>query len=165
MKIISTKAFTLIETLVVVLIATVAFAGIYSTFIVGNQAWFYYNNSVAVKKEARRALFGMVKELREAQKVKVIQSHDGTALHFYRPSVGNVSYVWTNKGEDANKIIRRNRLNTRTMAQHISALSFELSHNTIVINLSAGKQTVAENVTQVTLRKKIALRSKTAMFQ
>jgi len=165
MNIANKKAFTFIETLVVVLISTVAFAGIYSTFIVGNMAWTHYNNSVAVRKEARRALFGMVKELREAQKVKVIQSLDGTALHFYRPSVGNVSYVWTNEGDDANKIIRRNRLNTRTMAQHISALSFEHSHNTIVINLSAGKQTAAENVNQVAVRGKIALRSKTAMFQ
>ena len=165
MKMINKNAFTFVEALVVVLISTAAFAGIYSTFIVGNKAWAHYNNSVAVKKEARRALFGMVNELREAQNVKMVQSHDGTALHFYRPSVGNVSYVWTKKGDSANRIIRHSNLDTRILAQHISDLSFEPFDNTIVIKLSAGKQTAMENAIQVALREKVALRSKTSMFE
>jgi hypothetical protein len=165
MKIINKNAFTFVETLVVVLISTAAFAGIYSTFIVGNKAWAHYNNSVAVKKEARRALFGMVNELREAQNVRVVQSHDGTALHFYRPSIGNVSYVWTRKGDSASRIIRHSNLETRIVAQHILALSFEPFHNAIMIELSAGKQTDTENAIQVALREKVALRSKTSMFE
>jgi len=165
MNIKNKKAFTIVEILVVVLISTVVFAGIYSTFIVGNKAWVHYNDSVAVKKEVRRALFSMINELREAENVRVIQSNEGSAIYFYRPSVGDVSYVWNRKGDDAKKIIRRNRLGVRTLAQHISTLSFQHSKKTIVINIAANKQTTKEDVTQIALREKITLRSKTVLFE
>jgi len=158
------KSFTIIELLVVVLISAVAFAGLYSTFLVGNTSWTYYNTSIAVKKEARRALFGMAKELREAEKIKVIHSANGIILYFYRPSVGNVSYAWSKEGDDAYRIIRHNQLNTRIIAQYISALSFEPSHNRIIVNITAGKQTTGENTNEITLTEKIALRSKTVKF-
>ncbi len=164
MKIRNRQAFTLVETMIVVLISTVVFAGIYSTFIVGNKAWAHYSDSVIVKKEARGALIGMVNELREAQKVRVIQGPNGSAVHFYRPAVGAVSYVWSKKGDDANRIIRYNRLNVRILAQYISALSFQYTKDAIVINIAASKLTTPENRTLFSLREKVALRSETALF-
>ena len=43
------------------------------------------------------------------ENVKVIQGAEGSAIHFHRPSVGSVSYVWSKRGDNANRIIRRNR--------------------------------------------------------
>jgi len=165
MNIRNKKAFTIVEVLVVVMISTVVFAGIYTTLLVGNKTWTHYNDSVAVKKEVRRALFGMVNELREAENVKVIQGAEGSAIHFHRPSVGTVSYVWSKKGDNANRIIRRNRSGVRIIAQHISTLSFQRSKKAIFINIAASKQTTSEDVTQIALREKVTLRAKTALFQ
>ena len=165
MNIKNKKAFTIMEVLVVVMISTVIFAGVYTTLIVGNKTWAYYNDSIAVKKEVRRALFGMVNELREAENVKVIQSAEGSAIHFHRSSVGAVSYVWSKKGDNANRIIRRNRLSVRIVAQHISTLSFQRSKKAIFINIAASKQTKNKEVTEIALREKVTLRAKTALFE
>ena len=164
-SVISDKAFSLVEIMVVVLISTVAFAGIYSTFAVGNKAWIHYNDVVVVKKEARRALFAMVNELREAENVRVIQSESGSALHFFRPKIGAVSYIWSTQGDNAYKIIRRSQRGVRIMAQHISVLTFENLQSMIAINITAGKQTTVGDFTQVVLREKVALRSKIPLFQ
>lgn len=165
MKIKNKCAFTLVEIMVVVLISTGVFAGIYSTFIVGNRAWGHYNDSIAVKKEARRALFGMVKELREAENVRVVQGPQQSTVHFYRPSTGAVSYSWSCEGDDANRIIRRNRSGVRILAQNISALSFQKLRNAVVIDITASKPTAAGDIMQVVLKEKVALRSKTTMFR
>ena len=77
MKIYNKKSFTLVETLVTVLISTVVFAGIYSTYIVGNRAWIHYSDSITTRREVRRALLVMANELRAAKNVRVIQGPDG----------------------------------------------------------------------------------------
>ena len=164
-SVISDKAFTIVEVLVVVMISTVVFAGIYTTLQVGNKTWMHYNDSIAVKKEVRRTLFGMVNELREAENIKVIQSAEGSAIHFHRPSVGAVSYVWSKAGDNANRIIRRDRLGVRILAKHISTLSFQRSKKAIFINIAASKQTKNKEVTQIALREKVTLRAQTALFQ
>ena len=165
MKIKIKKAFTIIEVLVVVMISTVVFAGIYTTLQVGNKTWVYYNDSVAVKKELRRALFGMVNELREAENIRIIQGPQGSAIHFHRPSVGAVSYIWNKEGEEANKIIRQGRKGARITAKYISTLSFRHFKNTIFINIGASKQTAQSDVTQIALREKVTLRAKTVLFK
>ena len=165
MKISDKNGLTLIEVLVVTALSTVILAGIYSTFIVGNRAWMYYSDSVAIKKEARRALFGMASELREAENVRVIQSPQGNALHFYIPDSGQVSYYWSHQGNDANRIIRRERLSSRILAQHISDLSFYNLKNAVVIDITTGKAKKSGEMASVSLREKVTLRAKTALFK
>jgi len=166
MKCQNKKAFSFVEIMVVVFISTIVFAGIYATFNVGNQVWLYYSASTSVKQEARKALLWMVRELREAQNVQVIAGGEGSAIHFYRPSVGAVSYTWSGQGGDARKIIRRNDLSTRVLAQNISMLSFEYLKNAVVIDVKASIAPMAsEQAVQVTLREKVTLRSQTPFFR
>ncbi len=165
MRIKTKTAFSFVEVMVVALLSTVVFAGIYSTFIVGNRAWGHYSDSIAAKKEARRALLWMVKELREAENVRVISEADGCSIHFYRPAVGAVSYTWSREGGNANKIIRRNRLNTRILARYISALSFHNTVKAVIIDIRASKATTTGNDVHVALKEKVALRSKTVFFR
>jgi len=103
--------------------------------------------------------------LRAAENIKVIQSAEGSVIHFHRPSIGEVSYVWNKKGDNANRIVRRDRLGVRFIAKHISTLSFQRSEKTIFINIAASKQTTGEDVTQIELREKVTLRAKTTLFQ
>jgi prepilin-type N-terminal cleavage/methylation domain-containing protein len=164
MNILDKRGLTLIEVLVTALLSTVVFAGIYSTFLTGNRAWAYYNDSVAVKKEARRAIFGMVNELREAENVRVIKSQDGTALHFFTETGGPVSYYWSRKGDDANRIVRRGRVNSRILAQHITGLSFYNLKNALVVDITAGKEKANGESATISLRGKIAFRGQTEYF-
>ena len=159
------KGLTLIEVLVVATLSTVVLAGIYSTFLVGNRAWTYYSDVIVIKKEARRALFGMANELREAENARVIQGPDGNAIHFYIPSIGPVSYYWSRKGDDANRIIRRERINSRILAQYISELSFYDLKNAVVIDITSSKAKASGEMVSVSLREKIALRAKATLFR
>lgn len=159
------RAVTLVELMVVVLISTVVFAGIYSTFVVGNRTWAYYNESVSVKREARRALWGMVNELREAENIRVIQGPNGSAIHFHKPETGAVSFVWSKIGDDAGRIIRLHRLESRIFAGYITALYFQHTDNAVVIDITASKLPVQGKAVEIHLKEKIALRSQTAFFR
>lgn len=165
MNIAGKKGLTLVEVLVVALLSTVVMAGIYSTFIVGNRAWSYYNDSVLIKKEARRALFRMASELREAENVRVIQSPDGNTLHFYREAEGPVTYDWSRTGKDADRVIRRDRVNSRIIAQYITELSYSDLKDAIVVDITASKQKAAGDIVKISLKEKIALREQTAQFK
>lgn len=165
MRIHNKKAFTLVEALVTALISTVVFAGIYSTYIVGNKAWVHYNDSVAARREARRALLGMVNELRAAENVRVIEGPDGSAVHFYIQLIGPVSYIWRNKGRDAGRIIRRNRFKKRIMAQYISDLSFQYLKDVVIIDITASKRMSDGQMAKAALKERVALRSKTPFFR
>ena len=165
MNITGNKGFTLVEMLVVALLSTVVLAGIYSTLILGNRAWAYYNDTVLVKKEARRALFRMASELREAENVRVIQSPDGNALHFYREENGPVSYYWSRQGKDADRVIRRDRVNSRIIAQYITELSYYDLKNAIVVDITASKPKAAGDGAKISLREKVALRAQTTLFK
>ncbi len=165
MKIQNRKAVTLIEALITVLISTVVFAGIYSTYIVGNRAWLHYSDSITTRREVRRALARIVNELRGAENVRVTQGSSGSAIHFYNPSVGPVSFVWNRKGKDANRITRHNRSNKRILAQYISALSFKNLDDAVIVSVMASKQTTKGQVSRVVLKEKVALRSETPFFR
>ena len=159
------RSFTLVETLITIAISTAVFAGIYSTYIVGNRAWRHYNDAIAVRREARRAMMGMTNELRAAENVRVVQGPDGSAIHFYDPVRGPVSFVWNRQGNDANRLTRHNRLAKRIMAQYISVVSFEHTKDSVLVTVMASKKTTKGEESRAVLREKVALRAKTAYFK
>jgi hypothetical protein len=146
-------------------ISTVVLAGVYSTFVVGNRAWAHYNESISVKREARRALWGMVNELRAGENVRVVQGPNGSSIHFHKPDAGTVSFVWSKIGDDAGRIIRLHRLDTRIFAGYTTSLSFQPSDNAVVIDITAGKPPVDGKAIEVHLREKVTLRSQTVFFR
>jgi len=165
MMIRNNKGVTLVEVMVVVLISTIVLAGIYTTFIVGNRAWMHYSDTVIIKKDLRRALFAMINELREAENVRVIEGVGFSALHFYRPASGTISYLWSQKGEDAHRIIRQNLHGKRILAKNITQLSFYNVKDAIIIDITASKLKKSGEMAQIALKEKVALRSKTSIFQ
>ena len=166
MKTIHNKiGFSLVEVLVTVAISTVVFAGIYSTYIVGNRAWVHYNDAISARREVRRAMTAMVIELREAENVRVVQGPEGSAIYFHNRIDGPVSFAWNRLGNDADKIIRYNRASKRILAQYISALSFNKLKDAVIVNVMANKRTSKGTENRAMLKEKVALRSKTKYFQ
>ncbi len=164
MKFFKNNAFTLIETLVSVLIFSLITGGLYSTLVAGNRSWATYSNTITVQRDARNALIAMTKELREAKNILVTEDPDGLAVNFYRSGVGSVSYLWAKTGPNVNKIIRRSPNKTWTLANHISSLSVKHLKNLVVLDITA---TVKPNFGQQAdfyLKGKTALRLKTSLM-
>lgn len=158
----SHRAFTLVEVMIACAIFILILESVYVTLSVGYRSWNNYSSAVLVKQEVRRAMIAMSTELREAQHIFIVKedNHHGVTLNFERPSLGAISYTWSDSGEEAYKIIRKNNNNLRTLADHINYLSFDYpTDNQIIIDVSAGNQ---NNVFD--LKEKVALRLKTNLF-
>jgi prepilin-type N-terminal cleavage/methylation domain-containing protein len=153
------RAFTLVEVLISAVISGLILASIYTILFLGKKAWEDYSNNILPKQEVRRGLIWMVSELREARDPIIIKDAHSIRINFERPLVGPVSYVWSDNGVDADKIIRINYLNQRTLANGITLLSFiSPTDNEIIVSISAGKKQ------NYNLNEEVALRSKTSLF-
>lgn len=103
----------------------------------------------------------MSNELREAKNISINKDEHqhSITINFERPGVGDVSYSWSDTGENADRIIRKNGDNSRILASQITYLSFDQPlDNEIIFEVTAGKDK------QYDLQEKIALRLKTSMF-
>ena len=155
------------EIMVTTVIFSLIAGGIYTTFLVGVRSWTYYNESVIVKQDVRRAFFAMSQELREAKNV-FINKDDvlGIALNFYRPSVGNISYSWINRGENANQVIRNGKNQKKILARNISSLSFTQETTAdITIEISAVRLQKNGKEIKAYLKEKVALRAMTGIMK
>jgi hypothetical protein len=161
------KAITLIEVTMTAVIFTLVASGIYTTFMIGTRSWVYYNDTVILKQEVRRSIFGITQELREAKNIFINKDPNGVTINFYRPMVGNVSYSWTSQGADANKIIRKLKNEQRVLASHVAELSFnQETTDDVTIEVRATKflQRTKQEIS-FQLREKIALRAKTGIMK
>ncbi|MDP2654439.1 MAG: prepilin-type N-terminal cleavage/methylation domain-containing protein [Candidatus Omnitrophota bacterium] len=160
------SAFTLVETMIAAVIFSFIIAGTYGAFMVGNRAWIYYNEHTALKQETRRGMIFMMNELREAKNILIVKEEGRLRINFYRPGVGNVSFLWAGDGDQAGRILRVEQDKTRILAKQITALSFKQFPDAILIDIKStkvfpgGKEPVS-----VRLRAKVALRAKTGIMK
>ena len=164
MRTTQTKAITLVEIMVTLLIFSLVISGLYLTFMTGNRSWAVTSTSVLLQQETRGALLAMVKELREASNIFITQDSGGVTINFNRPTIGIVSYSWSREGDNARKIIRKNLTNTRILANNISALSFTYFKNAVLIDVTAATTQEGEQPASFNLKEKVALRSKVGPF-
>ena len=159
MKVKTEGAFTLVEVLISTVISAVILGSIYMAIFLGQKAWDDYSNNILPKQEIRRGLISMVSELREAKNPFIIGETHGIRINFERPLVGSVSYIWSDHGENAGKVIRINDGNQRVLARDITFLSFiSLLDNEIIVSISAGKKQ------NYNLKEEVALRDRTSLF-
>jgi len=167
MKIRNRKAFTLMEIMITTVLFSFVMGGVYTTYLVGTRSWAYYNDSVILKQEARRLLFTMAQELREARNIFItIEPGRGVTIHFYRPSLGDVSYSWANQGERAYQIIRKNKKEEKILARYIS--EFSLTQETmddVTIEIHVIKSQKNAKEMNFHLKEKIALRTRTGLLR
>ncbi len=85
------KAFTLVEALISVLIFTFLIAALYQGLSTGTLSWHTQDNAVISKREARKALSKIARELRQASNPVVTQDGDSARIDFTNPDVGGES--------------------------------------------------------------------------
>lgn len=155
------------EIMVTAAIFSLISAGIYTTFMIGTRSWVYYNDTVILKQEVRRSIFAIGQELREGRNIFINKDPHGVTINFYRPAVGNISFSWSDQGENANKIIRKLRDQERVLASHIKNLSFQQDTTkdvTIDVRATKALQRNGQEI-EFQLRRKIALRAKTGIMK
>lgn len=167
MKINTRQGISLVEVMVTTLLSVSILAGIYATFLLGERAWSYYVDSIMVRQQVRMALLVLTNELREAKGALVIkeESPPGVRLNFLKPSAGQISYLWNNSGEDANKLIRQDSSGTRVIAGNISSVNYVIREDTIFIDISAASQSGIGQPMDLNLKEQVALRAKTSWFK
>lgn len=167
MKPLNRRAYTLVEVMVTAVIFSLVASGIYMTFIIGTRSWAYYNDSVILKQDVRRSFFAMCQELREARNIFFTTDDvKGVTIRFYRPDLGNISYTWSTRGENAYQIIRKNKDQKRVLATQISGLIFKQeTTDDITIEVEAMKTHKDGKDIQFNLEAKVALRAKTGLLK
>ncbi len=153
----SNKGFTLVEVMVTTFLATVLFAGIYMTFVFGHKTSNHYSDYVQNRQQVRLALNWMVRELREAQQVFLVEEKDSLRLDFSKKKVGSISYIWSAEGEDKGILRRIGPVNSRILAREISAIFIDYPKvDTLLIEIvSAGRKEEDE----IRLKGQVTLRS------
>jgi hypothetical protein len=153
------SALTLVEVLISVVISAVLLESIYMILFLGQKSWNDYSANILPRQEARHGLISMVSELREAKNPLIVTDEHSVRINFERQLVGAVSYLWSDTGEEAGKIIRINNERQRVLAKNISSLSFVSPVDTqIDIALGAGKKN------DFILKEQVAIRNKTSLF-
>jgi len=160
------KAVTLMEIMVTTVLFFFVISGVYTTFLIGTRSWTYYNESVVLKQEARRAIFTMCQELREGRNVFISKEPLGVTLNFYRPSVGNISYSWVTRGENAYQVIRTTKNQTRVLARYVSELSIsQETVNDVTVQIRVVKLQKSGEQMDFSLKEKVALRATTGILK
>lgn len=161
------QGFTLVEALMTVAIFSVMMGTVYITMIMSQRSLDAYLQTAAPRQNLRMAMAAMVRELREAQNLFIDTRHrygpnDHTIiLTFQRPQYGDLTYAWTDTGNDAGKIIRTNYSNKIVLARNITSLSLTAPFaGEIIIEIGAG----TIKGTALRLKEKVALRLQTGMF-
>ena len=143
------KGFTLVEILVSVLILGFLFAAIYGVLNIGNIIFKDDITLVQLQQQARQAMAAMVKEIRESKSSEITIQNNEITLKippevYGNPWVGPISYYRdvndANSDGVVDQVIREYPQNTRKiLGNDITALSFSLAGDVVVIELAAKK--------------------------
>lgn len=157
------RGFTLIEVLISFLILTILMAGVFMVLNAANQSWYTESGIMDLQQEARRAIQGMSREIRQSRPSYVNVGVGADNVQFRVPSdittdpltyYGNITYSL-----NSNQIIREYPAGTtKVLANNIDSLSFSLSGNTVEVVLTASKNINGRQVS-FPLTEKVRLRN------
>lgn len=151
------KGFTLVETLVSVLIFGLLVAGIYGVLNVGSAIYREDINLVELQQQVRQAMDWMAKEIRESKPSEITITNGNTISFkvppaiYTDPWVGPIIYYRdvddTNSDGITDQVIREYPQGTRRiLANNITVLSFSLSTDIVEIQVAAKKDVGAREL-------------------
>lgn len=151
----SERGFTLAEILISVAIATFIFIAIYAVLNIANISWFTDMGMLDLQQEARRAMDGMTREIRQSSSGQVSITSGGEKVEFSIPEVSqSISYSMQN-----NQLVREHPAGTeKILAGDLTSLNFSLASNTVTISLGLGKIVQKRNLS-FSLAEKVRLRN------
>ncbi|MBN2121120.1 MAG: prepilin-type N-terminal cleavage/methylation domain-containing protein [Candidatus Omnitrophica bacterium] len=117
----SLKGFTLIEVLVSTVIFSIIVACVFTVIIIGDRSWHTDLGLLDVHQQARQAMHGMIRELRQKSANSSINiSANNSEIQFYITNVTNpVRYYLDNE-----TIMRQHSSQTRALATNVTNLHF-----------------------------------------
>ncbi len=128
------KAFTLIEVLVAMAIFILLMTAVFAFLLVGEQSWHTGSGLLDLQQQARLALDGMAREIRQAKveieedkDITIISTDYGSSIEFYMEDVTNsikYSLEIDPENEDNRQIIRKYGTNTKIIANNIQSIDF-----------------------------------------
>lgn len=145
------RGFTLVEILVTTLILAFLVAGIYAVLSVGNIVFREDINLVELQQQARRAIDGMINEIRESKSSEITLSEGNTRIAFNippevygNPWVGPINYYRdindVNSDTVTDQVIREYPVGTmKILANDITSLDFSVTGDIVAIQLSASR--------------------------
>ncbi len=158
------KGFTLIEVSLVIVILIFIIAGIYMVLNIADKSWHWDLGLLELQQQARSAMDGMPREIRQSRHSDINITNNGTRADFSIPSAsGLISYYLEN-----NQIIREHPLGTtKILASDINYLNFTLASHILDIRLKAKKSArgreiffpLNETGTAQVLKEKVRLRN------
>ncbi len=155
------RGFTLVEVLVSVLILGFLFAAIYGVLNIGNIIFIDDMTLVQLQQQARLAMDGMIRELRQS-KASVIAFNSSSDISFSIPAqtygdpwLGPIRYYLDSV---IGQIKREYAGATKILANDINSLNFSPPGNIMQIQLGAAK-TVRQRSLSFSLTEKVRLRN------
>ena len=152
------EGFTFAETMVSALIFSILAIAILSVLIVGQKAWHSDTGKVELQQQARLAMDGMTREVRESSSAGITQPADGAnsaRLDFtVAESAGTISYYL-----DGNQLIREYPAGTeKILAGDVETIDFSLSADVLTIQLDLGKTVYGADL-NFSLKEQVRLRN------
>ncbi len=115
------KAFTLIEVLVAMVIFILLITAVFALLLVGEQSWHTGSGLLDLQQQARLALDGMAREMRQAEPATV-NIDDGLTIEF---KIKGANSLIKYSRDNQNRIIRKHDDKEKILAQYIEYLEFE----------------------------------------
>jgi type II secretory pathway pseudopilin PulG len=124
--------FTLIELFIVVGILSLVVGGIFAVMNVADKSWHSDMGLLDLQQQARLAMDGMVREIRQADPSQnIIIGSGGSSLQFYIANITDSTASPINYNLSSSQIIREHPLGVnKILANDISALNFSWVSNT-----------------------------------
>jgi len=123
------KAFTLIEILVGAVVLILLMMGVFSILSISNNDWFLETGLLNVTQQARQAMQGMVRELRQSDHSNVTIINNGETIDFTIPnniSATPITYYQPIRYSSSNNQIFREHPtgNSAVLASYVKDLDF-----------------------------------------
>lgn len=150
--------FTFAETMVSTLIFSILAIAILSVLTIGQKAWHSDTGKVELQQQARLAMDGMTREVRESSSSGITQPADGlnsARLDFsVAEAAGTISYYLEN-----NQLIREYPAGTeKILANDVETVDFSLSGDVLTIELDLGKTVYGADL-NFSLKEQVRLRN------
>ncbi|MDO8748169.1 MAG: hypothetical protein Q7J72_03510 [Candidatus Omnitrophota bacterium] len=154
----SLTGFTFAETMVSVLIFSILAMAILSVLTIGQKAWHSDVGKVELQQQARLAMDGMIREVRESSSAGITQPADGgnsAQLDFTTVEAGGtISYYL-----ESNQLIREYPAGTeKILSGDVETVNFSLSGDVLIIQLDLGKSVYGADL-NFSLKEQVRLRN------
>ncbi|TAN61784.1 hypothetical protein EPN16_02850 [bacterium] len=149
------EGFTLVEILISAAIALFVVLGVYAVLNIGNATWFTDMGMLDLQQEARLAMDGMTREIRQSSSSGMSITNVGEKVEFYIPDVASsISYSLQN-----NQLVREHPAGTeKVLSGDLTSLNFSLASDIVTIQLILGKTAQSRNLS-FSLTEKVRLRN------